>query len=76
MIAVGMALGAMPHFSAIDPIRARYWSAVVHGVVAAPVMITMMLSHRAATRSTVLDCEFCATHPGCASLSTRSSPMG
>src|SRR6202790_4588543 len=42
-IAVGMALGAVLNFSPIDPIRALYWSAVLNGVVAVPVMITMML---------------------------------
>jgi NRAMP (natural resistance-associated macrophage protein)-like metal ion transporter len=42
-IAVGMALGAVLNFSPIDPIRALYWSAVLNGVVAVPVMIAMML---------------------------------
>jgi NRAMP (natural resistance-associated macrophage protein)-like metal ion transporter len=42
-IAVGMALGAVLNFSPIDPIRALYWSAVLNGVVAVPVMVTMML---------------------------------
>jgi Mn2+/Fe2+ NRAMP family transporter len=42
-IAVGMALGAALNFSPIDPIRALYWSAVLNGVVAVPVMVTMML---------------------------------
>jgi NRAMP (natural resistance-associated macrophage protein)-like metal ion transporter len=42
-IAVGMAVGAALNFSPIDPIRALYWSAVLNGVVAVPVMITMML---------------------------------
>jgi NRAMP (natural resistance-associated macrophage protein)-like metal ion transporter len=45
-IAVGMALGAALNFSPIDPIRALYWSAVLNGVVAVPVMITMMLLTR------------------------------
>jgi Mn2+/Fe2+ NRAMP family transporter len=38
-----MALGAALNFSPIDPIRALYWSAVLNGVVAVPVMVTMML---------------------------------
>jgi Mn2+/Fe2+ NRAMP family transporter len=41
-IAVGMALGVALNFSAIDPIRALYWSAVLNGVVAVPVMAMMM----------------------------------
>jgi Mn2+/Fe2+ NRAMP family transporter len=45
-IAVGMALGAALNFSPIDPIRALYWSAVLNGVVAVPVMVTMMLLTR------------------------------
>jgi Mn2+/Fe2+ NRAMP family transporter len=42
-IAVGMGLGVALNFSTIDPIRALYWSAVLNGVVAVPVMVTMML---------------------------------
>jgi Mn2+/Fe2+ NRAMP family transporter len=42
-IAVGMALGVALNFSTIDPIRALYWSAVLNGMVAVPVMVTMML---------------------------------
>lgn len=41
-IAAGMALGVALNFSAIDPIRALYWSAVLNGIVAVPVMVTMM----------------------------------
>jgi Mn2+/Fe2+ NRAMP family transporter len=41
-IAVGMALGVALNFSPIDPIRALYWSAVLNGIVAVPVMIMMM----------------------------------
>ena len=41
-IAVGMALGVALNFSPIDPIRALYWSAVLNGVVAVPVMVMMM----------------------------------
>jgi NRAMP (natural resistance-associated macrophage protein)-like metal ion transporter len=50
-IAVGMALGVALNFSPIDPIRALYWSAVLNGVVAVPVMITMM---RLAMRPSVM----------------------
>jgi NRAMP (natural resistance-associated macrophage protein)-like metal ion transporter len=45
-IAVGMVLGVALNFSPIDPIRALYWSAVLNGVVAVPVMVTMMLLTR------------------------------
>src|ERR1700722_8805733 len=41
-IALGMALGVILNFSSIDPIRALYWSAVLNGVVAVPVMVMMM----------------------------------
>jgi NRAMP (natural resistance-associated macrophage protein)-like metal ion transporter len=42
-IAVGMVLGVLLNFSPIDPIKALYWSAVLNGVVAVPVMVAMML---------------------------------
>ena len=35
---VGVAL----NFSPINPIKGLYWSAVINGVVAVPVMVTMM----------------------------------
>ena len=41
-IAVGMMLGVVLNFSPIDPIKALYWSAVLNGVVAVPLMVTMM----------------------------------
>ncbi len=41
-IAIGMALGVALNFSPIDPIKALYWSAVLNGVVAVPVMVMMM----------------------------------
>jgi len=31
------------NFSSIDPIRALFWSAVVNGVVAVPIMAIMMM---------------------------------
>ena len=46
-ITVGMALGVALNFSAIDPIRALYWSAVLNGVVAVPVIVMMMRLTRA-----------------------------
>jgi Mn2+/Fe2+ NRAMP family transporter len=39
----GHGAGRRLNFSTIDPIRALYWSAVLNGVVAVPVMVTMML---------------------------------
>ena len=41
-IAAGTALGVALNFSALDPIRALYWSAVLNGIVAVPVMVMMM----------------------------------
>jgi Mn2+/Fe2+ NRAMP family transporter len=35
-------IGVLINFSPINPIKALYWSAVINGVVAVPVMITMM----------------------------------
>ncbi len=42
MIAAATAIGAGLNFTAIDPVKALYWSAVLNGVVAVPVMATMM----------------------------------
>jgi NRAMP (natural resistance-associated macrophage protein)-like metal ion transporter len=43
VIAIATALGVAMNFMPIDPIKALYWSAVINGVVAVPVMIVMML---------------------------------
>ncbi|HLY06986.1 MAG TPA: divalent metal cation transporter [Rhizomicrobium sp.] len=43
VIAGSMLLGMLIAFSPIDPMKALYWSAVVNGVLAAPVMVVMML---------------------------------
>ena len=43
VIAVATAIGVGLNFTTIDPVKALYWSAVLNGVVAAPVMIAMML---------------------------------
>ena len=45
-IAIGTAIGALINLTPIDPGRALFWSAVVNGVVAVPVMIAMMLLSR------------------------------
>jgi Mn2+/Fe2+ NRAMP family transporter len=42
-ITVAFILGALLNFSPIDPIKALFWSAVVNGVVAVPVMAMMMV---------------------------------
>lgn len=42
-IAVATLIGVGLNFSPINPIRALYWSAVINGVVAVPIMIMMML---------------------------------
>ena len=42
-IAVATGLGVLLNFSPIDPVKALFWSAVINGVVAAPVMAMMML---------------------------------
>ena len=43
ILAVLMILGALLNFTPIDPIKALFWSAVINGVVAVPVMVMMML---------------------------------
>uniref|UniRef100_UPI00211DB79D NRAMP family divalent metal transporter n=1 Tax=Bradyrhizobium sp. SRS-191 TaxID=2962606 RepID=UPI00211DB79D len=43
VLALSVALGIALNFTAIDPIKALYWSAVINGVLAAPVMTVMML---------------------------------
>jgi Mn2+/Fe2+ NRAMP family transporter len=42
-IATATLIGVLINFSPIDPIKALYWSAVINGVVAVPVMAIMML---------------------------------
>ena len=42
-LAVATALGVGLNFTPIDPIKALYWSAVINGVVAVPVMVILML---------------------------------
>lgn len=43
VIAGAMLIGLLLAFSPIDPMKALYWSAVVNGVLAAPLMVVMML---------------------------------
>jgi Mn2+/Fe2+ NRAMP family transporter len=42
-IVVATLLGVLMVFSPLDPIKALFWSAVINGVVAVPVMAMMML---------------------------------
>jgi NRAMP (natural resistance-associated macrophage protein)-like metal ion transporter len=42
VVAAATAVGVGLNFTAIDPVKALYWSAVLNGVVAVPVMIVMM----------------------------------
>jgi NRAMP (natural resistance-associated macrophage protein)-like metal ion transporter len=43
VLALSVALGVVIDLTGIDPIKALYWSAVINGVLAAPVMVVMML---------------------------------
>jgi NRAMP (natural resistance-associated macrophage protein)-like metal ion transporter len=56
VIAAATAVGVLLNFAHVDPIKALFWSAVVNGVVAVPVMIMMMLlsSSRAIMRGFAL----------------------
>jgi Mn2+/Fe2+ NRAMP family transporter len=48
VVAAATALGCLLNFTSINPVRALYWSAVLNGVVAVPVMFAMMhMSSRA-----------------------------
>lgn len=42
-IALATLGGVLLNFTAIDPVKALYWSAVINGVLAAPLMVVMML---------------------------------
>jgi len=43
ILGVATLLGVALNFVSIDPIKALFWSAVINGVVAIPIMLTMML---------------------------------
>lgn len=45
-IVIATVIGAALNFTPVDPIRALFWSAVINGIVAVPVMVTMMLMTR------------------------------
>jgi len=42
-IAIATLIGMIVNFTSINPIKALYWSAVLNGIVAVPVMFVMML---------------------------------
>jgi Mn2+/Fe2+ NRAMP family transporter len=41
-IAIATAIGVVMNFSSINPIKALYWSQVINGIVAVPVMVLVM----------------------------------
>ena len=41
-IATATAIGVVMNFSSINPIKALYWSQVINGIVAVPVMVLVM----------------------------------
>jgi len=43
IIVIATLLGVALNFTAIDPIKALFWSAVINGVIAVPIMVIMML---------------------------------
>ncbi len=43
VVAMATLLGVVLNFTHLDPIKALFWTAVINGVVAAPLMIVMML---------------------------------
>jgi Mn2+/Fe2+ NRAMP family transporter len=43
IIALATLGGVLLDFTPIDPIRALFWSAVINGVIAVPIMVVMML---------------------------------
>ena len=43
MIGVATSLGLAVDYSSLDPIKALFWSAVLNGVIAVPLMAAMMI---------------------------------
>jgi NRAMP (natural resistance-associated macrophage protein)-like metal ion transporter len=43
ILAIATILGVALNFTSIDPIKALFWSAVINGVIAVPIMAVMML---------------------------------
>jgi Mn2+/Fe2+ NRAMP family transporter len=42
-IAIATLIGAVLNFRPLDPIKALFWSAVINGVAAVPIMVMIML---------------------------------
>ena len=42
-IALASLLGGILNFTPLDPIKALFWSAVINGVAAVPIMVMIML---------------------------------
>jgi Mn2+/Fe2+ NRAMP family transporter len=60
-IAAATLIGVLINFVHLDPIKALFWSAVINGVVAVPLMVVIMLM---ATQRQVMG----ALHPAAAAL--------
>jgi Mn2+/Fe2+ NRAMP family transporter len=45
-LALSAAIGIALNFTPVDPIQALYWSAVINGVLAVPVMVLLMFMAR------------------------------
>ena len=43
VLVISTLIGMIMNFTPINPIRALYWSAVINGITAVPVMVVMML---------------------------------
>ncbi|MBX9844585.1 MAG: divalent metal cation transporter [Xanthobacteraceae bacterium] len=43
IVALAGVIGIILNFTSLNPIKALYWSAVINGIVSAPVMVVMML---------------------------------
>ncbi len=43
IIGIATIVGTALDFTPIDPMKALYWSAVINGVVAVPIMVAMMM---------------------------------
>ena len=43
VVILGTVLGIAVNLTSLDPIKALYWSAIINGVIAVPLMVMMML---------------------------------
>jgi Mn2+/Fe2+ NRAMP family transporter len=43
IVTIATLLGVALNFSSLDPIKALYWTAVINGVIAVPIMVVMMM---------------------------------